>query len=91
MHTARTRTRIGARGYSLKLQSALTRLEIVQVETEVETEIEEVAIIPATYSCTYAKSDIKAARSILENLLSSIPSCNEISSIIEVPTEIEEI
>lgn len=86
MHTARTRARTRVRGYSLKLQSALTRLEIVQVETEVETEV-----IPATYSCTYAKSDIKAARSILENLLSSIPSCNEISSIIEVPTEIEEI
>lgn len=73
----------GTRGYSLKLQSVLAKLELTHKEQE-ET-------VSTLYSCSYAKSDIKAARSILDNLLSSIPICNEISSITEIPKEVEEL
>ena len=72
----------GIRGnHSLKLQTVLANLELTHKSAE--------RVVPVPYSCTYAKSDIKAARSILENLLSSVPARNEISSISVIPQEID--
>lgn len=74
-----------SKGTSLKLHEILKKLGAEDTEE----------VIPTPYTCTYARSDIKAARGILNNLLvsvsTSVSTSNEISSITEVPKEIEEI